>query len=128
MNTVSEKTREYLNKKLLECQGKLTKLKRKRRIIKTCYIITVLLSIGLSSAVSVMATITVPIIIVPILSAFSAILTAISARFNFHDKKAQIKGLIEKLDKIKAKLEYVISCNGDLTQAEYEQILKDFTV
>jgi phosphate/sulfate permease len=87
-----------------------------------------LLSIGLSSAVSVMATITVPIIIVPILSAFSAILTAISARFNFHDKKAQIKGLIEKLDKIKAKLEYVISCNGDLTQAEYEQILKDFTV
>ena len=128
MNTVSEKTREYLNKKLLECQGKLTKLKRKRRIIKTCYIITVLLSIGLSSAVSVMATITVPIIIVPILSAFSAILTAISARFNFHDKKAQIKGLIEKLDKIKAKLEYVISCNGNLTQAEYEQILKDFTV
>lgn len=123
---VSEKTREYLNNKLLECQGKLTKLKRKRRLIKTCYIITVLVSIGLSSAVSVMATLTVPIIVVTILSTCSAILTGISARFNFYNKKSEIKCLIGKLKKIKTKLEYVISCNGDLTQAEYDQILKDF--
>ena len=123
---VSEKTREYLNNKLLECQGKLTKLKRKRRLIKTCYIITVLVSIGLSSAVSVMATLTVPIIVVTILSTCSAILTGISARFNFYNKKSEIKCLIAKLKKIKTKLEYVISCNGDLTQAEYDQILKDF--
>ena len=123
---ISEKTREYLNKKLLECQGKLTKLKRKRRIIKVCYIITVLLSIGLSSAVSVLATLTVPIIVVTILSTCSAILTGISARFNFYNKKAEIKSLIEKLNKIKAKLEFVLSCNGDLTQADYEKIVNEF--
>ena len=123
---ISEKTREYLNNKLLECQGKLTKLKRKRRIIKTCYIITVLISIGLSSAVSVMATLTVPIIAVTILSTCSAILTGISARFNFYNKKAEIKALIEKLNKIKAKLEFVLTCNGDLTQADYDRILTEF--
>jgi Flp pilus assembly pilin Flp len=123
---VSEKTREYLNKKLLDCQGKLTKLKRKRRIIKTCYVITVLLSIGLSSAVSVMATLTLPLITVTILSTFSAILTGISARFNFYNKKAEIKGLIDKLNKIKAKIEFVLSCNGDISQADYEKILTEF--
>lgn len=123
---ISEKTREYLNKKLLECQGKLTKLKRKRRIIKICYIITVLISIGLSSAVSVMSTLTVPLIVVTILSTCSAILTGISARFNFYNKKAEIKALIDKLNRIKAKIEFVLTCNGDLTQADYERILTEF--
>jgi hypothetical protein len=64
--------------------------------------------------------------IIPILSSLSAILTGIGVRFNFHDKKAEIKGLIEKLNRIKSKLEYVISCNGDLTRAEYEKILNNF--
>lgn len=123
---ISEKTREYLNKKLLECQGKLTKLKRKRRIIKICYIITVLISIGLSSAVTVMSTLTVPLIVVTILSTCSAILTGISARFNFYNKKAEIKALIDKLNRIKAKIEFVLTCNGDLTQADYERILTEF--
>ena len=127
MDTVSEKVKEYLNKKLLECQQKLNKLKRKRNIIKTLYIITVLLSIITSAVVTVISTMTVvPLIIITVLSAFSAILTAISVRFNFHDKKAEIKSLIEKLHKIKTKLEYVISCNGGLTPAEYEQIIMNF--
>jgi hypothetical protein len=123
---ISEKTREYLNNKLLDCQGKLAKLKRKRRIIKTCYIITVLISIGISSLTSVLATLTIPILVVTILSTCSAILTGISARFNFYNKKAEIKALIEKLNKIKAKLEFVLSCNGNLTQADYEKILTEF--
>ena len=69
----------------------------------------------------------VPFFIITVLSAFSAILTAISVRFNFHDKKAEIKSLIEKLHKIKTKLEYVISCNGDLAQAEadFNKVLAD---
>ena len=34
--------------------------------------------------------------------------------------------LIEKLSILQAKLDYVVSCNGDLTQDEYQQILLDF--
>jgi len=124
---VSEKVKEYLKRKMDDCEEKLLKLKRKRKVIKTCYIVTVLLSIGLSSVVSVISmTTVVPIIVVTVLSAFSAILTGISARFNFHNKKAEIKCLIEKLNKIKAKLDFVVSCNGNLTDAELEQIIKNF--
>jgi hypothetical protein len=126
MVTVSDKVKGYLNKRLIDCQGKLSKLKRKRRIMKTCYITTVLLSIGLSSAVSVMAVITLPVYVLSILSAFSALLTAVSTRFNFHDKKTEIKCLIERLHKIKTKLEFVIECNGNLSENDYQQILTEF--
>jgi len=126
---VSEESKKYLNKKLEDCQQKLTKLKRKRKLNKTLYIITVLLSIVTSAVVSVISSMTiVPVIVISVLAAFSAIFTGISARFNFHDKKTEIKSLIDKLNKIKAKIEFVISCNGDLLQDDYEQILKEFNV
>jgi hypothetical protein len=124
---VSEKVKKYLERKLVECDKKLHKLKRKRRLIKMFYISTVLLSISISATVSVLSTMTlVPMTTITIMSAISAILTGISSRFDFRHKKAEIKGLIEKQNKIKLKLDYVVSCNGDLTQTEYDQILKDF--
>jgi nitrogen fixation/metabolism regulation signal transduction histidine kinase len=124
---VSEKVKQHLIKKLEDCQLKLNKLERKRKIIKKLYIVTMLLSIVTSAVVTVLSSITiVPFVIIPILSSIIAILTAVSFRFNFHDKKDEITGLINKFNKIKAKLEWVIRCNGDLTETEYEQILKDF--
>ena len=105
----------------------MNKLKRKRTIIKVLYISTVLLSITISATVSVLSTIAiVPAIPIAILSALSAILTGISSRFDFHHKKTEINDLIDKQNKIRSKLDYVVSCNGDLTQEEYNQILKDF--
>jgi hypothetical protein len=86
----------------------------------------VLLSIITSSAVAVISTLTVPLIVISVLAACSAILTGISARFNFHDKKSEIKALIDKLNKIKAKIEFVLSCNGDISHTDYEKILTEF--
>lgn len=124
---VSEKVKKYLEKKLAECEKKLRKLKRKKRLNKIFYISTVLSSISISATVSVLSTMTlVPVIPITILSALSAILTGISSRFDFHHKKAEIKDLIDKQNKIRSKLDYVVSCNGDLTLEEYNQILKDF--
>ncbi len=127
MDTVSEKSKKYLNKILKDCEQKLNKLKQKRKRIKMLYIVTVVLSIITSALVTLLSTlVVVPVIVLTIMSAISAILTGISARFNFHDKKTEIKVLIEKLNKIKSKLDFVISCNGNLTDSEYKQILKDF--
>jgi fatty-acid desaturase len=124
---ISEKTKEYLDKRLLQCQRQLDKLRRKRKIIKNLYIVSILLSIIISSVVAVISTVSiVPMIAISVLSLVSAILTGISIRFNLHDKKAEIKGLIEKLNKIKAKLEFVLASNGDLTPSTYQQILTEF--
>jgi len=124
---ISEKLKEYLIRKLNECRRELIKLRRKKKRIKILYISTVTASIILSTVVaSVTTMVFIPAIVITMLSATSAILTAISARFNFQNKKVEINNLINKLNKIQSKLDYVISCNGNLTQKEYDDIIKDF--
>jgi hypothetical protein len=126
-HNISEKVRQYLTRKLNECKQNLIKLRRKKRIIKMLYFCTVVSSIIISTAVaSLISMAFIPTIVITILSAASAILTGISARFNFQNKKVEINNLIDTLNKIQSKLDYVISCNGDLTQKEYQDILKDF--
>ena len=126
-HNISEKVKQYLERKLQDCRNKLIKLKRKRKRIKILYVSTVVTSIIISTVVvSLTGVISVPIIVITGLSASSAILTGISARFNFQNKKVEINNLIDRLNKIQSKLDYVISCNGDLTQKEYQEILREF--
>jgi hypothetical protein len=126
-HNISEKVKEYLIRKLNDCKHDLIRLKRKKKRIKILYVSTVVSSVIVSTAVASLTTmIFIPAIVITMLSAASAILTGISARFNFQNKKMEINNLIAKLNKIQSKLDYVISCNGNLTQAEYNEILKDF--
>jgi hypothetical protein len=125
--TISEKVKIYLGRKLTESQAKIKKLKQRRKIIKILYYISVVLSITISGVVATLSNLAgVPIITITILSTFSGILTALSAKFNFENKKVEINKLIDKLNKLQAKLDYVVSCNGDLTQEEYKQIISEF--
>src|SRR5271170_4262950 len=126
-HNISEKVKQYLERKLQDCRNELLKLKRKRKRIKILYVSTVVTSIIISTVVvSLTGVILVHIIVITGLSASSAILTGISARFNFQNKKVEINNLIDRLNKIQSKLDYVISCNGDLTQKEYQEILREF--
>jgi L-cystine uptake protein TcyP (sodium:dicarboxylate symporter family) len=126
-HNISDKLKEYLTRKLNDCRCELIKLKRKRKRIKILYVSTVISSIIISTVcASLTGIISVPIISVTVLSASSGILTGVSARFNFQNKKVEINNLIDKLNKIQSKLDYVISCNGDLTQKEYQEILQEF--
>jgi len=121
---ISEKVKDFLKRKLIDCERELAKLKRKRKKIKILYVSTVVTSIVISAVtVSLTGIISVPISVIIILSAGSAILTGVSTRFNFQSKKFEINNLIQKLHKIQSKLDYVISCNGDLTQKEYIDLL-----
>jgi len=125
---ISEKVKQYLERKLQDCRNELIKLKRKRKRIIILYVTTVVSSIVISTVVvSLTSVVSIPIIVVTVLSASSAILTGVSARFNFQNKKVEIKNLIDRLNKIQSKLDYVISCNGDLTQKEYQEILRELT-
>ena len=126
-NTISEKVKTFLGRKLAESQTKLKKLKRKRKNLKILYYTLVILSVTTSGVVvSLTSFAGVPIIAITILSTFSGILTALSAKFNLENRKIEMNKLIEKLSILQAKLDYVVSFNGDLTQDEYKQILLDF--
>jgi len=121
---LSERAREYLKIKLAECKLMLKKTKRKRRIIKILGTSVVVTSITICAVV---ASVALPPLAVSILSISSGILTGLTLKFNFKHKKYEITKLIEKLNQIRVKLDYVISCNGNLTVDEYNAILKDFS-
>src|SRR5207245_2016894 len=126
-NTIPEKVKTFLGRKLAGSQAKLKKLKRRRKIIKILYYTIIILSVTTSGVVvSLTSFVGVPIIAITILSTFSGILTALSAKFNLENRKIEMNKLIEKLSILQSKLDYVVSCYGDLTQDEYKQILLDF--
>ena len=125
--SLSNKLKQFLERKLIDCQIKIKKLKKKRKIIKILYTTSVITSISLSVIiVSLTSAVAVPVIVITTLSAASGILTGVSAKFNLLGKKIEINKLIEKLNKIQIKLDYIISLNGNLTKDEFDLILKQF--
>ena len=126
VDNISEKLKDYLTRKLTESKVKIKKLKRKRNITKAVIYTSTITSIVISSITASVSLLKIPPLAVTILSISSAILTGISARFNFQDKTIMLTREIEKLSKLQNKLDYVESCNGDLTQEEYKQIISEF--
>jgi hypothetical protein len=127
--SVSGKAKEYLIRKLEELQNKITKLKRKRKIVKILYYSSIILSVTLSALLSALAGLSMlPVYIIPILSTSSGVLTALSAKFNLQNKKLEINKFIEKLNKIQAKLDFVISCNGDFTKEDFDKLIAEMTI
>ena len=83
-HNLSEKVKQYLLRKLNDCRRDLIKLKRKKNRIKILYVTTVVASIIISTSVaSLTSMVFIPAIVITTLSAASAILTGISARFKF---------------------------------------------
>src|SRR5271155_4284757 len=122
---ISEKLKKFLQRKLEETSHKIKKEKRKKRIIQILSTSTAVISIVI---LAIVASLALPPLAVSIMCASSAILTGVNLRFNFQDKTHEITKLIEKLNKIQSKLDYVISCNGNLTQTAYQEILKEFNL
>lgn len=125
---LSQKLRNFLERKLEESHGNIKKLKRKRKIIKTLYYVSTVLSIIISTVlVSITLATPVPPITITMLSMCGGILTAISTKFNFKVKNNEITIEINKLNNLKGTLDYIISCNGDLGAEKYQEIINKFS-
>ena len=126
-HNISEKVKQFLTRKLSESNNKIKKLKRKRTIYKILFITTASSSIIISVVLASVSSLTVPPIVIPILAITIGVLTGISAKFGFESKKERLNKEILKLNKIQNTLDYVISCNGDLTDEQFQQIVLEFT-
>src|SRR5271155_3726532 len=127
----SDKVKLFLGKKLQESEIKINKIKKNRKVLKALYGTSVVVSVFLSTSVAAVTTLfglpLVPTIVTTIFSSTSGITTTLSTKFNLKGKKERLSVMIENLNKIRNKLDYVLSCNGDLTEAEYKTILNEFT-
>jgi len=128
-SSLSGKAKEYLSRKLLESRNKIAKLKQKRKILKILYYSSITLSISLSGVMTTLsAFVGLPLYVIPILSTSTGILTGLSAKFNLEKKKIEINKTIDKIRKIQTKLDYVVSCNGNFTEEDFQQIISEISI
>ena len=122
----SEKTKLYLTKKLSEIEIMLKRTKKKKVIIQT--IGSKLITGSMSASVLIASLVFPPLEVTSVtsLSITSAIMSGFTIKMNFPTKNKKISKLLTKLNQLQIKLDYVVSCNGDLTEAEYQSILRDF--
>ena len=106
---ISDKVRTFLTLKQNEYEKKIIKYKRKNRIIKVLYASSVIISITSSMVIST-SMLGIPAIIITILGATGALSTTLSVKLNLKGTKNKIEKTITNLNKIKAKLEYIINC------------------
>jgi len=122
-----EKAKAYLCRQLNEYTTTIKKLKRKRKLVRCLFIALIVISISSSTSCAALAGLALPPLIIPILSASAGLTTALSVKFNLQDKKQELDKTIDQLGKVKRKIDYVVSCNGDFTQAEYREIIGELS-
>src|SRR5688572_20367117 len=94
-NSLSNKVKAFLTRKLEEKRAVINKLKRKRKITKILYYACTLGSIVLSTVLAGLSTIIgFPSMVITILSITSAVLTGISIKFNLQDKSDKLNAEI----------------------------------
>ena len=121
------KAKAFLQRQLEEYTLKIKTLKRKRKIVKRLYIALITISITSNIACAALAGLTLPPLIIPILSTCAGLTTALSIKFNLQDKKQELNKTINQLVKIKRKIDYVVSCNGNFTEAKYHEIIDELS-
>ena len=126
----SENIKLFLDNKLKDCETKIKKMKRKRKIVKIIYGATIIVSVSVSTlAAAVSGSFSLPLlptVIITSLSTVGAISTAVSTKFNLKNKKEELNNMISRLERLKQQMNYVITCNGDLTKNESNNIVKEF--
>jgi len=126
----SENIKLFLEEKLGVCRSKIIKIKRKRNIVKIIYGATIIISISMSTIVAAIPSLfglpVLPMVIITSLSSIGVLSTAISTKFNLKNRKEELNNMILRLDKLQQKLNYVITCNGSLTEEDSIEIIKEF--
>jgi len=123
----TEKAKVYLQRQLDKHTTKIKKLKRKRNLVRGLFITLIVISITSSTVCAALAGLTTPPLVIPILSTTAGLTTALSVKFNLQDKKQKLDKTIDQLDKVKRKMDYVVSCNGNSTEAKYCEIIGELS-
>ena len=122
---VTDEMKAHLTSKLLRYEKRIKKKQLKYKIIKILGISSTISSV----VITVASAATLPIL-TPILSSIlissAAFLTGMGGVFNFNRKTKKLHVLIQELEKVRKTLEYVITCNGNLTEEEYLKMLKEY--
>ena len=121
-----DKLKLFLKNKIDELSKEIKHLKRKNLAIQLMHGSLLVVSIASATIVTILAPIGLASIIIGCVSSVSAISTTFSMKFNLKRKKEKLSGAIRQLNILKDKIDYVVVCNGSMTEDECNKILKEF--
>ena len=122
---MSVRLKEFLVLKQREYETKIKNQKRKKKIITSIYVGTVIISITTATVIST-TVFGIPPLAVSILGSIGAISSSLSVKFNLKGNNKKIDKNIKILNNIKDKIDYVIACNGDITEEKCSEIMNEF--
>jgi hypothetical protein len=112
----SNKAKQFLERQLIDYEIKIKKLKKKRKIVKALFASLIIIPVTSSTVSAAIAGLALPPAIIPVLSGVAGLATAFSVKFNLEGRKQELNKTIEKLDRIKHEIDYVVFCNGNFTE------------
>ena len=123
---VRDKLKVFLNNKINELNKEIKKLNRKNMFVQIVHGTLLVISITSASVVTIIASLAVPPLVIACVSSLSAVSTIFSIKFDLKRKKEKLSKAIKQLNVLKDRLDYVVSCNGNITEDECNAILKEF--
>jgi len=122
----NDKVKNFLQIKLEKCQEVIKK--RNNKINKIIYSVSIVVSITGSSIAVILSSVSVPPIAIACIPSLATLTSALSVKFNLRGKNDKLERNIQELNKIKDRLDYIVSCNGSLTEEECNKILEEFRI
>jgi hypothetical protein len=123
----SDKAKAYLQNQSNDLEKKIHILKRKRKFVKVAFVISITISLCCSTVCASLGGFLVPTVVITVLSTCGALSTALSMRFKLKRKQNELNNNIDKLEKTKRKLDYVVACNGDFSKEEFKKIIGELS-
>lgn len=121
-----DKLKLFLKNKIDELSSEIKHLKRKNLTIQILQGSLLAISIVSSTVVVIIAPLGVAPLIIACMSSVSVVATIFSMKFNLKRKKEKLSSAIRRFNVLKDRLDYVVSCNGSITEEECNDILKEF--
>ncbi len=100
-------------------------MKKKQKFVRALFTVLNIISITSSTANAAMKGCAAPLPTLRIVSAAAGLNTVFSVKFDLQGKKAELNETIGMCGKIKQKIDYVMPCNSNFTEADYEQVIRE---
>ena len=122
----NDKLKQYLKTKIEELEKQIKTSKHKYLLVKITYGSLLIISVSTATVICVITPMGIPALVISIISSVTAVSTAFTTKFNLKSRKNKLNESIKKLHILKDKLEYVLMCNGDLTDDECQRLFEEF--
>ena len=122
----TEKLKAYLKNKIIDVEGEIKRHKKRNIIVQTTYGSLITLAVIATTVIGIISQLAVPPISIACVASVASVSTVLSTKFNLKKRKEKLVISIRKLNILKDRLDYIVSCNGDISEEECVKLMNEF--